>query len=452
MMKNLTPVLVIFSLLWPFISFGQGKPNYVGQWYERESNGKSPVKSEAFTRGKSDFPRTKRYNLKANINQLNSILNTKPALLDITVPYGDITYTLNLARVEVTTEQFTTNSDKGNAPHNTGVQYRGIVNNNPAHIASLNLTRTDKSLFFSTDEGNFVLTKDGNDFILYNEQQMELPGIILCQTPDISYNITVDRELISGVGCRTINVYFECDYAFYLSKGSNVSTLTDYVIGFFNQVATLYANEDIAIQISEIFAWTVPDPYVGLTTPSTIMNSFKATRGTNFNGNVAHFLTTRNVGGGIAYVDVLCNKAYAFGVSRIYTTYSNVPVYSWTVNVVTHELGHNFGSPHTHSCSWSGGPLDNCQPPEGSCSPGPAPVNGGTIMSYCHVNGPGINFNHGFGTQPGNLIRSKVLNASCIPASSSASPPTSLSAINITSSSATLTWSAAPGASNYGAI
>jgi hypothetical protein len=278
---------------------------------------------------------------------------------------------------------------------------------------------------------------------------MEFPATIFCLTPDVSYPIVIERNVISGVGCKTVNVYFECDYAFYQSKGSNISTLTDYVIGFFNQVATLYANEDVAIQVSEIFAWTVPDPYVALTSPSAIMAAFRTNRGTNFNGHLAHFLTTRNVGGGIAYVNTVCNKAYAYGVSRIYTTYSNFPTYSWTVNVVAHELGHNLGSPHTHSCSWPGGPIDNCQPPEGTCSPGPAPIGGGTVMSYCHTVSAGINFNKGFGILPGNLIRSTVLNASCVAAGTLASPPSSLATNNITGTSATFTWAIAPSTSTY---
>ena len=29
-------------------------------------------------------------------------------------------------------------------------------------------------------------------------------------------------------------------------------------------------------------------------------------------------------------------------------------------------------------------------------------------MSYCHLTGYGINFNNGFGTQPGNKIRAEV--------------------------------------------
>lgn len=35
-------------------------------------------------------------------------------------------------------------------------------------------------------------------------------------------------------------------------------------------------------------------------------------------------------------------------------------------------------------------------------------------MSYCHLNPVGINFNNGFGPQPGNLIRNRVSNATCL--------------------------------------
>jgi hypothetical protein len=117
------------------------------------------------------------------------------------------------------------------------------------------------------------------------------------------------------------------------------------------------------------------------------------------------------------------------------------------VEVVTHELGHNLGSWHTHSCNWPGGALDNCYTPEGGCSSGPPPSNGGTIMSYCHLTGYGINFNNGFGPVPGARIRDKVLAATCLPASGNV--PAGLNTTNITNSSATLTWGAVPGATTY---
>ncbi|WP_293894956.1 M12 family metallo-peptidase [Flavobacterium sp.] len=446
-MKNLLLILVV--LVFPSIVLGQTKPNYVGEWYQRSAQGKTPQQAAVFSRGTSDFVRTKKYNLNANSNQLNSILNTQPTLLNLVVPFGDKTYVLNLSRVAVTAIGFDVLTNNGKAAHNQSVQYRGIVDNNPQYIASLSLSADEVTGFFSTSEGNFTITKEGLQFIVYNQKDQPIPEGILCGTPDVTYQVTAPTAPVAGIACKAVNVYLECDYAFYQSKGSNISTLTNYVIAFFNQVATLYANENIAIQISEMFVWTSPDPYASLTTTSDVLNSFRTTRGSNYNGNLAHFLTTRNLGGGIAYVNTLCNKPYAFGVSMIYGTYNNAPAYSWTVECVTHELGHNLGSPHTQSCSWSTGPLDNCYAVEGTCAAGPTPVNGGTIMSYCHLTSIGINFNNGFGFYPGNLIRDKVMNATCITGGIYTPAPTSLSASNIMQTSATLNWIATPGAVNY---
>jgi hypothetical protein len=448
-MKNLFLLILGVFLVFPLIIYGQTKPNYVGDWYQRSAQGKTPQQANVFSRGTSDFVRTKRYNLNANSNQLNSILNTQPALLNLVVPFGEKTYTLNLSRVEVTATGFGVRTNNGKSQHGKSVQYRGIVDNNPQYIASLSLSTDDVMGFFSTSEGNFTITKEGLQFIVYNQNDMPVPEGILCGTPNVTYQVTAPTAPIVGIACKSVNVYLECDYAFYQSKGSNITTITNYVIAFFNQVATLYANENIAIQISEMFVWTTPDPYASLTTTGDILNSFRTTRGSNYNGNLAHFLTTRNLGGGVAYVNTLCNKPYAFGVSMVYGSYNNAPAYSWTVEVVTHELGHNLGSPHTQSCSWSIGALDNCYAVEGTCPAGPTPTNGGTIMSYCHLTSIGINFNNGFGFYPGNLIRDKVLNASCITGGTSSAAPASLSTTNITQTSATLNWAATPGAVNY---
>lgn len=84
-----------------------------------------------------------------------------------------------------------------------------------------------------------------------------------------------------------------------------------------------------------------------------------------------------------------------------------MPVYSFSVTVVTHEEGHVMGSRHTHACVWNGNntAIDGCGPAEGfpyegACSGAPIPENGGTIMSYCHLSPVGIDFNLGFGHSP----------------------------------------------------
>ncbi len=90
----------------------------------------------------------------------------------------------------------------------------------------------------------------------------------------------------------------------------------------------------------------------------------------------------------------------------------NFPTYSWDVEVITHEMGHVVGSPHTHRCCWNPPgtgttAIDGCYTLEGTCAtPVPElPVGGGTIMSYCHLTTDGINFSNGFGQQPGDTIR-----------------------------------------------
>ncbi|MEL6277189.1 MAG: M12 family metallo-peptidase, partial [Bacteroidota bacterium] len=115
----------------------------------------------------------------------------------------------------------------------------------------------------------------------------------------------------------------------------------------------------------------------------------------------------------------LCNSLnYAY--SWIQGSYAQVPTYSWSVNVLAHEMGHNLGSRHTHDCIWNNNntPIDGCGPAANystPCTPGPLPTNGGTVMSYCHLLGNiGINFNNGFGQQPGDLIRANIANASCL--------------------------------------
>ncbi|MEO6189163.1 MAG: GEVED domain-containing protein, partial [Saprospiraceae bacterium] len=85
--------------------------------------------------------------------------------------------------------------------------------------------------------------------------------------------------------------------------------------------------------------------------------------------------------------------------------------------------------------------------------PGPPPTNGGTIMSYCHLTGYGINFNNGFGPLPGDKIRASVVAAKCLGTScsggGSCGTPTGLTISNITNTSAKASWNAVTGANSY---
>lgn len=57
--------------------------------------------------------------------------------------------------------------------------------------------------------------------------------------------------------------------------------------------------------------------------------------------------------------------------------------YEFDKMLTAHELGHTFGSFHTHNCSWPEGPIDYCATVEGACYTGKTEEEVGTIMSYC---------------------------------------------------------------------
>src|SRR5690606_6586102 len=212
---------------------------------------------------------------------------------------------------------------------------------------------------------------------------------------------------------KCVGLYFETEYKFFQNFGS-VAAVENYVVGLFNQVALIYINESIPIKMSEIMVWTEPDPYIGLNTSLALLNAFRDKIGvTSFNGDFAQLLVNRTIGGR-GYLDRLCKglKKYQVSVSQAAYTFEDFPIFSRTVKVSTHEFGHLFGSPHTHDCAWNGNntAIDGCGSVIGCPNAGYPPINEQTIMSYCN----GFPLSNGFGSQPGDLIRGKFNNATCL--------------------------------------
>lgn len=233
-----------------------------------------------------------------------------------------------------------------------------------------------------------------------------------CHTPPIlvpqkSYS---NPDPLNGDYC--VNVWVEVDYDIYQAKGNETQ---DFIEGLMGEVATIYAAQDIDLNFT-YFYWTEPSPYSG-TSSSQYLAQFRQYRET-FDGDIATLLST-GASGGIAYVDVLCNGLFGYSFSSIDLFYNPYPAYSWSTMVVAHEVGHSLGSPHTHSCVWNGNntAIDGCSPSgtSGGCDNPGFPDNGGTIMSYCHLQGSvGINFNKGFHPQPLALMKNRIAGAACV--------------------------------------
>jgi hypothetical protein len=202
-----------------------------------------------------------------------------------------------------------------------------------------------------------------------------------------------------------------------------------FVSGAFQHVTTLYNNEQIPVTLADtITVYTQPDPYINLNSSIDILNEFGSRTQDGFDGDLAHLLSTGHGQqlGGIAWINVLCQSYIyfpppddlhfgRFAFSNIENNFSPYPLYSWTVMVIAHEMGHNFASKHTHACVWPtiSGAIDSCYTSEGGCFTNTVPNLNGTIMSYCHLNG-GINMVLGFGPLPGDTIRLGYQLAVCI--------------------------------------
>ncbi len=238
-------------------------------------------------------------------------------------------------------------------------------------------------------------------------------------TESSSSTTTPESSSLPANVTHTAKIAVETDYEYFAMFGNETDALS-YMGDLFAYASTVYERE---INTSLLINWS------RLWTNGAANDPWKATNGTNtalyefrdyWNGSmgsvdrtVAHMLSGKSLGGGIAYVGVLCNGSYGYGVSASLGGNFDInnPAVVWDLLVVSHEIGHNFNSSHTHNYCGIGGvsdPVDLCY--SSSCGnasglPGPGTLSGGstsqrpgTIMSYCHqVNGGYSNITFTFG-------------------------------------------------------
>ncbi|WP_304344440.1 M12 family metallo-peptidase [Chryseobacterium koreense] len=390
--------------------------------------------------------------LQLNKSEVQRVNSEKPDAMEMSFPFEGKTITLELVRNYILTNDFAVTTEKGAANYTPGVYYQGIVKGDNESLVAVSFFHDEVMGVTSIkDVGNIILgkTKNSEDYVSYNDQKLKGTNPFTCGADDLPENqnagISYDPNMASKalLTDNCVRIYYEVGYGPYQQNGSNVTTATNWVTAMHNNISTLYANDGVNVALSSVMVWTTTDPYSGA--PDVILGQFRSTR-TTFNGDLAQLLRNPATTS-IAYLNTLCtNSNYSYcGVNF---GYSNVPTYSWNIEAMTHEMGHNLGSPHTHACKWNGNntAIDGCGPASGNnegCN-GPLPTGtGGTIMSYCHLVGSvGINFANGFGPQPGALIRSRINVSGCLGTdcvSSCAQTISGFAVSNITSNSATAT-------------
>jgi metallopeptidase family M12-like protein/Calx-beta domain-containing protein len=230
-----------------------------------------------------------------------------------------------------------------------------------------------------------------------------------------------DPPSTSALTVADCRLALETDYQLFQKFGSSTQ-LGNYVVSLVAAVSEQYRT-DVQTTLSIAYlgvhtgsndGWTTPD---GPGTASEMLDEFRTDWGTGWatQADLAHFLSGASLGGGVAYVGALCNASFGFGVSGSlnatidWGAWTGQPAgFTWDFVVVAHELGHNFGSSHTHSyCP----PLDQCY---SNCN-GTTVCTPGTLMSYCHTCGGMGNIQLFFHPVCADFMREEV-NASCLDA------------------------------------
>jgi hypothetical protein len=233
--------------------------------------------------------------------------------------------------------------------------------------------------------------------------------------------LPTDPPATDGLTFTDCRVALETDFQFF-QKFNSSTLLTDYVTGMLGAISDQYVTDAqctlsiayLGIHTTSNDGWTTQEQSGA--DAGDLLDEFQAAWSNNFPvaADLAHFLSGDGLGGGIAYVNVLCSQSFGFGVSANLTgtinwgTWTGQPAsFAWDFIVVAHEIGHNFGSQHTHDyCP----PLDRCFT---NCT-GNTVCSRGTIMSYCHVSCGGLsNIDLYFHPVTANIMRANAL-SSCL--------------------------------------
>jgi len=225
-----------------------------------------------------------------------------------------------------------------------------------------------------------------------------------------------DRRMQSNT-MLLAQIAIEGDGEFYSAHGRSLSRAANYALTVVGAISAIYQRDvNITLQVPYLRIWTGSDPYPGTTSNALLpqLRSYWNANMSSVRRAVTHMFSRSSIGGGIAYLNVLCantNNGYGYSLTGLNNnvTYPT-SAYVWDTDASSHEIGHNFGSPHTHSCQWEPA-IDSCYTSEGGCFSGTKP-RVGTIMSYCHLTPYGTQlYMH---PRVAGLIRSKGESFSCV--------------------------------------
>ncbi|MFZ1705145.1 MAG: M12 family metallo-peptidase [Saprospiraceae bacterium] len=305
---------------------------------------------------------------------------------------------------------------------------------NESGWATLSISRHEIYLVIADKHGTFELGK--NERNQYRGKYATIKEVHHHEV-DIDQDILLKEEKEQGSGQRygnCLELFIECDYQTYLDNGASIPNTTLWVTQLMMNVQTVYNLHGVPLVVSDVLIWNTSDPYAGTNDLSALNQAFVNIRQNSYLGRIAVLLSSRNLGGGLAYgLGGFCNQYPQFPGpfctnSSLELTNNTFPNYAYNTYLVSHEIGHVMGLRHSHACVWNGNytQVDDCgnvyaqqnnQTIEGAtCFDENNPIiNPGTIMSVCQlIPGAGIQLSQGFGNVIGQRLFNQYTFSTCL--------------------------------------
>jgi Leucine-rich repeat (LRR) protein len=396
--------------------------------------------------GKSPVKKSSKYQI--NTSELEHILDSRPQYFEQKINIAGIETSIGLMEVDVFVpgHQFVLSSEENLFVDKSKLAtYRGYVIGDTESWVTLTIADGHAQFLIATKNGNYEILpqKDGTYLGFYSKDVINPPQFEDA-TPEDSYKpIRLDMEKGDRTG-NCIQVYIETDYSVFQSLGGSVAS---WITSQMNNVTAVYAINDVQMLVaSPTLIWNTTDPYLSASNVGTVRDAFVNYRQNNYTGRIAHLLSLRPLGGGIANgIGGYCNSYPTYPgpqcvSTQLTSSVTPFPTYSFDTYVICHEMGHVMGLRHTHACVWNNNQtqVDDCgnvyanntsSTPEGLSCFNPSspilPAGGGSIMSNCNLlPGTGINLNVGFGAVVGAELRQNFIYAPCNTGNCTGIPPT----------------------------
>jgi len=281
--------------------------------------------------------------------------------------------------------------------------YRGTVVGEPDSQVFVSVTDSKLNGFISREDGIYWMATSRDELEselkLHVTHSRDVPawdreGVEFCGVVTDNIEQIAPKGLSSGRSsgtCVVLEIALESDFEY--SDGTfdgDIEASAAYAVTLGTAVSSIYYSEiGVKYIINFVRVWEDNDdpydPNNGIDMLDQFRDHWVSSMGF-VDRDVAHILSGRDnlPYGGVAFGGTTCSQNWGYSVSGYLGGSFPMPLEdnngnNWDLVVMSHELGHNIGAPHTHDVG-----IDNCA--GGDCGD----AYGATMMSYCHLCSGGI--------------------------------------------------------------